>query len=73
MNFVKFMASPYGRATRIIAGVVLIATGIYLQDVWGIVLGVVGAVPLLAGVFDICLFAPLVGAPFKGTQVRAQA
>jgi hypothetical protein len=39
----------------------------------GIVLAVVGLVPLLAGVFDVCLFAPLFGAPLKGADVRARA
>ena len=39
----------------------------------GIVLAVVGLVPLLAGVLDVCLFAPLFGAPLKGTDVRAHA
>jgi hypothetical protein len=27
-------------------------------------------VPLLAGVFDFCIFAPLFGAPFSGKAIR---
>jgi uncharacterized membrane protein YuzA (DUF378 family) len=32
---------------------------------------VIGAVPLLAGLFDVCLFAALFGASLSGTKVRA--
>ncbi len=39
----------------------------------GLILAVVGAVPLLAGAFDVCLFAPLFGAPLKGAEARARA
>ncbi len=42
------------RAMRIIVGVVLIAVGFYLQGTWGIVLGVVGLVPLLTGLIGWC-------------------
>jgi len=73
MGFAKFMASLYGRAIRIVAGLVLIAVGLYVQGTWGLVLGVVGAVPLLACAFDICLFAPFFGAPFSGTKMRTRA
>ena len=73
MGFAKFMASPYGRVIRIVAGVALIAAGFYVQGTWGVVLGVVGVVPLLAGIVDVCLFAPLFGAPFSGSKLRTQA
>ena len=39
----------------------------------GLILAVVGAVPLLAGVFDVCLFAPLFGGPLKGAVARAKS
>lgn len=73
MGFAKFMSSAYGRGIRIVAGMALIAAGFYVQGAWGLVIGVVGAVPLLAGLFDVCIFAPLFGAPFSGSKVRAQA
>jgi hypothetical protein len=31
---------------------------------------VVGAIPLLAGIFDVCLIAPLMRAPFLGRDTR---
>ena len=72
MGFTKLMATPLGRLVRIVAGIVLIGIGIYAGNTWGVVLGVVGAVPLLAGIFNVCLFAPLFGAPFSGARLRPQ-
>ena len=71
--FVTFMASSAGRLVRIVAGIALIAVGLLvLQDTTGIILAVVGLVPLLAGVFDFCIFAPLFGAPFSGSKIRSE-
>jgi hypothetical protein len=70
--FVKFMASVNGRIARIVAGIVLIALGIWgLGGAIGVIVAIVGAVPLLAGVFDVCVFAPLFGNPFQGKDIRA--
>jgi len=69
--FIKFMASASGRLVRIVAGAALIAWGLIgLGGTTGIVVAVVGAVPLLAGVFDFCVFAPLFGAPLSGPKIR---
>ena len=74
MGFAQFMASGLGRGLRIVAGIILIAVGLaVVGGTGGIVLAVIGLVPLLAGVVDVCLFAPLFGAPLKGTDVRAHA
>jgi hypothetical protein len=72
--FVKFMASRNGRITRIIAGAVLIILGFFVVDniTLGVILIVVGLVPLLAGLFDFCLLAPLFGAPMSGAKIRAE-
>jgi hypothetical protein len=74
MGFAKFMSSALGRWLRIIAGAALIAIGIFLvQGAWGIVLAVVGAVPFLAGIFDVCVIGALfLGTPFRGTDLRAK-
>jgi uncharacterized membrane protein HdeD (DUF308 family) len=71
--FVKFMASRNGRITRIVAGAVLILLGFFVVEntTTGIILMVVGLVPLLAGIFDYCLLAPLFGAPMSGAKIRA--
>jgi hypothetical protein len=69
---VKFMASAGGRIARIVAGVLLIAAGLFaIQGTAGIIVAVVGVLPLLAGVFDFCAFAPLFGAPLSGPKVRS--
>lgn len=54
------------------SGIVLILWGLLgLAGTTGIVLAVVGLVPLLAGLFDFCVFAPLFGAPLSGPQIRS--
>ena len=70
--FVKFMASTAGRIVRIVAGIALIAWGLAgITGTAGIIVAIVGAVPLLAGLFDFCVFAPLFGAPLSGPKIRA--
>ena len=70
--FVKFMASTTGRIVRIVAGVVLIVLGLLvMHGIAGIIVAIVGLVPLLAGIFDFCVFAPLFGAPLSGPKIRA--
>jgi len=63
------MASFWGRAARIVAGLVLIAIGLYLRNTRGVVISIVGIAPLLAGVFNFCLFAPLFGVPFSARRL----
>jgi hypothetical protein len=70
--FIKFMASTTGRIVRIAAGAALIIWGLMgLGGTTGIVVAVIGAVPLLAGLFDFCVFAPLFGNPLSGPKIRA--
>ena len=70
--FITFMASTTGRIVRIAAGLALIAWGLLgLSSVTGILVIVIGAVPLLAGLFDFCVFAPLFGNPLSGPKIRA--
>jgi hypothetical protein len=70
--FVKFMASPAGRITRIVAGLILVALGLWVMSgTGGIIVAVIGLVPLLAGIFDFCVFAPLFGDPLSGPKIRA--
>jgi CRP/FNR family transcriptional regulator, anaerobic regulatory protein len=57
---------------RIAAGIALIAWGLLgLTGTTGIIVIVVGLVPLAAGLLDFCVFAPLFGCPVSGTKVRA--
>lgn len=66
MPLARFMSTTTGRAVRAVAGLALI--------VWGLAAGipalvVVGLVPLAAGVFNVCLLAPLLKAPFSGRSL----
>lgn len=70
--FISFMASTTGRIVRIAAGLALIAWGVLgLGGTTGTIVAVIGALPLLAGLFDFCVFAPLFGAPLSGPKIRA--
>jgi hypothetical protein len=71
MKFSKFMASSTGRILRGIVGVILIALGFIMHSKIGYVIVIVGIVPLAAGIFDFCLFAPLLKMPFSGKAIRA--
>ncbi|HEY6072001.1 MAG TPA: DUF2892 domain-containing protein, partial [Anaerolineales bacterium] len=69
---ISFLASSSGRIVRIVAGLALILWGILgLGGVVGVVVALIGAAPLAAGLFDFCIFAPLFGAPFNGAKIRA--
>jgi hypothetical protein len=71
-EFFSFIASPTGRVVRIVAGLILIAAGLWwIQGIGGLILVIVGLVPLLAGVFDRCVFAPLFSLPFVGSSLRS--
>ena len=73
MGLIDFLASMNGRIVRIVAGIALIAVGLLiLEGTAGIVVAIIGALPLLAGLFDFCLFAPLFGLPLSGRQIRSR-
>ena len=69
--FFGFLGSMTGRIVRAVAGIVLIVIGLFLvKGTGGWILAIVGLLPLAAGVFDVCLFAPLFGLPFAGPALR---
>jgi Inner membrane protein YgaP-like, transmembrane domain len=70
--FCTFMASMWGRFIRVIAGVLLVVWGLLgLHGIAGIIVAAIGLVPLVAGLFDFCIFAPLFGCPLSGPRIRA--
>jgi hypothetical protein len=71
MEFARFMSSLSGRLLRIVAGIVLIIVGLaVVHGTGGIILAIVGLVPLVAGVFNFCVFAPLFGGPFLPKDIK---
>jgi len=70
-GFAKFINSPAGRIARVVVGIGLIVWGYtQLNTGTGIVLIVIGLVPLAAGAFDLCLISALLGGPISGEKVR---
>lgn len=63
---IAFLQSGTGRITRIVFGIVLIVVGFLMQGVAGFIIGLVGAIPLIAGIAGVCLFAPLFGYTLHG-------
>ena len=67
--FIQFMQSVTGRTLRVILGIILIALGVILMRpiLWvGIVVVVIGLVPLVAALLGVCLIAPLFGYSLTG-------
>ncbi len=73
MGLVHFMSSGVGRVLRVVMGVVLIGLGLaVVQGAAGVILAIVGLVPIAAGVFDFCLLGALFGVPLAGKAARAR-
>lgn len=69
-SFARFMASPAGRVLRIAAGLAISFWGWSMHSGTGTIVMLVGLVPIAAGLFNFCLIAPLIRAPFWGRQVQ---
>jgi len=65
-SLVNFMSSTTGRIARMVVGLVLIALGLFGNA--GIIVAVIGVVPLAAGLFNFCFIAPIVGRPLRSTK-----
>ncbi len=65
-NLIKMLASLKGRVTKIILGMFLLSYG-FEKDPLFIIIGII---PLLTGVFDIVLIAPLFNLPMSGKEIR---
>ncbi len=65
-SLVNFMSSTTGRIARMVVGLVLIALGLFGNA--GIIVAVIGVVPLAAGLFNFCFLAPIVGRPLRSTK-----
>ena len=71
MEIARLMSGTAGRLARVVAGVVLVLAGlIWIGGVVGVIVAIIGLVPILAGAANVCLLAPLLGAPFHGPRAR---
>ncbi|HLI15077.1 MAG TPA: DUF2892 domain-containing protein [Acidimicrobiales bacterium] len=68
MRLIQFLEGATGRLARVVAGAVLVGLGAWLGTTdgggWWALLAV-GLVPLAAGLANVCLLAPLFGAPVR--------
>ncbi|MET0213734.1 MAG: YgaP-like transmembrane domain [Vicinamibacterales bacterium] len=55
MTVIDFFGSPLGRVARLAVGFALIAYGSTLASLMGLVLMMVGMVPAVTGLVDMCL------------------
>ncbi len=69
MVILRFLGSQPGRIVRIAAGVALIISGFVMGGAWRVLM-VVGLLPLIAGVFDLCVLGPLFRLPLVGPRFR---
>jgi hypothetical protein len=71
LAFAWLMNTVFGRWSRVVGGSAMIVGGLaFLGGPAGVLLAVVGLVPLLAGMLDICVLAPVIHTPFAGQKVR---
>lgn len=68
MAFARFMSEPTGRILRVVAGLALIALGFLIGGTAGVLIVIVGLVPVAAGAFNYCLIGPLIGGYFDGRK-----
>ncbi len=64
------MASHIGRVFRVCAGLVLMAMGWLVEGVIGVALILLGAIPVISGILDLCLLTAMLGGPLRGSDVR---
>ena len=70
--FARFMVSPSGRATRVVAGLGLLGWGLSnRRTAAGKATAALALVPFAAGAFDVCVLGPLLGVPLGGDAARA--
>ena len=73
MAFVTLMTSSRGRMIRVVAGIILMAVGLFvIRDTLGTVLALFALVPIAGGVLDFCLAGVVMGYPFRGAKAREQ-
>jgi hypothetical protein len=70
MKVVAFMSTTFGRSSRVVAGLLLIAVGLLLLDgVVGTAVALFGVLPLMTGLFNICPISPFYGLPLRACPV----
>ncbi len=71
LKFAKFMAKPLGQIIKVASGAAIIWWGWTMGGTAGTIVMVVGVIPVIGGVFNVCGIAPFIGVPFKGKDILA--
>lgn len=67
LNLVYFLSTPRGRFFRIVFGLVLLWFGAYVfEQPWVMAIALI---PILTGAVNLCLFAPLIQEPMRGSEL----
>lgn len=64
------MNSSLGRALRMLLGTLMAWYGVQMNNIWGYILAILGLVPFFAGMFNLCLIAPLFDLPISGRKMK---
>ena len=70
-GLVPFLSSQTSRIVRADRCIALIVIGWLVGDTAGWIIGIIGLIPLAAGIFDFCLLAPLMGYASGGETFAA--
>ena len=65
-RLVWWMNRPGGRMARMGAGAAIVVAGVVAGGATGVIVAVIGLVPLAAGAGARCLLAPAFGFPMRG-------
>ena len=66
VKFAAWMAGPVGRIARILIGAALVVVGVSMGGVGGVIVGLIGLVPVGLGMSNRCIISKAIGAPWKG-------
>lgn len=69
LTAVRLLSSGLGRGIRIVAGLILLGVGLTYSG-WLLLVAALGVVFIVLGGANICLLAPLFGAPLVGSRAH---
>lgn len=69
MEIARMLATPAGRILRIVLGIVIIWIGVVSPKPFGYFLEVIGLIPIVTGVLNISIIAPLFGGPMRAADL----
>lgn len=69
LKFARFKSGPLGRSIDTVLGLALIWWGSEFSSMPKDLAVVIGISALLAGVWNVCWVAPIIGIPFRGKDI----